>query len=154
MACTNCGKVNNTCGSTIYSPCIKFEVPDDLQECVGAECMTAHESFVDLYERLCKVEEATDITSFKNECIEVEEESTILEVFEALGDKICEIDENLNICNILNQEIKECDIELTCLLGLDNCGEQVVINTTKELLQVLINKICALEEEVQTLKES
>jgi hypothetical protein len=152
MSCTNCGKINNTCGNTYYSPCIKFEVPEALQECVGAECMTAHESFVDLYERVCSLETETDVSTFVGTCLEVEADSSILEIFQAVETKICALIEETDICNILAQEIVDCSLDYSCLLGADPCGEQVVINTFNDLIQTLINKICTLEEEVAALK--
>jgi hypothetical protein len=66
MACKNCNNnMSDRClGETVEAPCVNWEVPKDIEECVGYEgCLPSSKVFKDLYERLCEIENKETPTS-------------------------------------------------------------------------------------------
>jgi hypothetical protein len=59
MACKNCNNsMSDRClGETVEAPCVNWEVPSTVSECVGKEgCVPLNSSLKDLYQRLCTLE--------------------------------------------------------------------------------------------------
>jgi hypothetical protein len=58
MSCKSCGKITDRClGETLEAPCINWQIPTTLEDCVGEEgCVPASFVFRNLYERLCELE--------------------------------------------------------------------------------------------------
>ena len=157
MSCKKCGKVSISCGTTIFSPCVTWEVPEDLQDIAAGldsdepvECVNLDFALTDIYERIDQLTQFTDFSEFESDCLEPEEvegEATLQTVIKAIDQKLCElseaVDDDLTACSILDMDISECGLDLSCF-ETTTC-ETPLGNSLKNLLQEIINRICALE---------
>lgn len=150
MGC-NCNKLSNMCGDKMKAPCI--EVEKDFPSCSSlkeVECTSLDEVIDDLYDIICTDKE--DLSDFATNCLDYgEEELTAKKIKQVHNVEICTLKDEIetlgDICNTLNLDINECNIDYSCLIGTDDCGETTVINNLSNLLQVMIDKICALENQ-------
>lgn len=149
MACSNCGKATNMCGEIIFSPCVvvegfKFPEFSGIEE----DCASLDVVIEDVYSVLSDLQ--IDLSDFESRCLEHGEEITVKSILNVHDTAICDLKEDVenlqNICNILDKDISECTVDYSCLLGTDPCGDQIIISTLNDLLQVIINKICELEK--------
>lgn len=163
MSCTNCGDKTLTCGSKIYAPCVFWEVPDSLMDdsSLGnfqtnplgttSECVSIDEVIEDIYPRLEDVEDdidsletAINFDYLTSDClgIDADDDPSLKDVINGFNTKICELDD---VCNILQKEISECNIDFSCFGDDSICGDPLNITTLEDLLQEMIDRICTLE---------
>lgn len=149
MACNNCGKATNMCGEKMFAPCViveGYEFPE-FSGLSGEDCASLDIVIEDVYSILGDLQ--IDLSDFSSECLDLGEEITVKSILTVHDEAICELKEDVenlqNICNILDKDISECTVDYSCLLGTDPCGDEITISTLNDLLQVMINKICELE---------
>lgn len=152
--CTNCNKPSISCGDSLFAPCVYWEVPEELQELAAGldsdepvECVNLDFALTDIYERFNELNELTDFSEFTSECLTIDGEKTLKTVIAAIDTKLCDLDEaieGLSLCGLLDTDVTTCGLDYSCFTT-DECNNPIVITTFKSLLQVLIDKICALE---------
>lgn len=148
MACTNCNKASNMCGDKMFAPCITVEKEfPEFSKLFGEECTSLDIVLDDIYELIDELR--VDYTLFNNSCLEHADDLSIESILLTHDAEICnlitDVSELQNICNILNKDIRDCDLNFTCLLGTDECDNTITITSLNSLLQVMIDKICKLE---------
>lgn len=173
MACKTC-KPEITCGDISYAPCTIWEIPDDLQEYLAGEtvivtssptssssvtipnselsgetCATLEDTLADIYNKFGTIEDKLDFSEWTSDCLDFGASTVTLEsILTKMDTELCTIKEIVDgltsICDILDKDITECDLDFTCF-DVDNCDNPISITTLKDLLQVLIDKICLLE---------
>lgn len=132
--CSECGKLSNLCGEHINAPCVaveqEFEEISSLHQKdnkgrTKLVCTDLDTVIGDLYEIAEKIND--DLQEFK--------ENTNIEI-EQIKDNIDALED---ICNFLDKDITECELDLSNLIVNDECGNPITITTLKELLQKLID---------------
>jgi hypothetical protein len=123
MSCKSCGKITDRClGETLEAPCINWQIPTTLENCVGEEgCVPASFVFRNLYERLCELETSqsgaccpTETYTIKDYCIKALPsnycaEVTISGIEGSQNSDICIDSEEL----VRNFTLKPLEIEIT-----------------------------------------
>jgi len=141
MSCRNY-KPSDTCGNIVESPCVRVETDfPSISSLEGETCVSLDMVIDDIYEILQKY----DLSDYDKKCLEISE-VTLKNILQAQTDKICDLEEEIeelkNPCNILNTNISECDIDVSCLQVNDPCNPATPITTIKDLLVKLIEKTC------------
>lgn len=152
--CTNCKKPSISCGDSLFAPCVYWEVPEELQEIAAgvdsddtAECVNLDFALTDIYTRIENLTELTDFSEFESDCLTIDGDKTLQTVITALDVKLCEVAEaveGLTLCGLLDTDVTSCGLNYSCFTT-DECDNVIVITTLKSLIQVLIDKVCALE---------
>ena len=142
MGCRNY-TYTDTCGTPTESPCVRVEITfPEISSLFDTTCTSLDVVLEDVYEILGKY----DISDYDDKCLEIEE-ITLLNILQAQTDKICDLEERVsfleNPCNILDMDISECGIDVSCLQANDPCDPATPITTLKQLLVKLIEKSCA-----------
>jgi len=93
---SNCGgKIKNKCGTKVYGECVEIQTPPPPFSTLYEEnCVSAEESFIDVYGLIGTIKENIDVSSLENTCITFTEPKTPSSVIEQMYAKICEL-ENL-----------------------------------------------------------
>lgn len=155
--CSNCGKPSVSCsGGNLYAPCVYWEISDEeLQAYITGgsstdltECVDLDSALTEIYTKIKNLEEATDFSDWKSECLTLtEDEPTLIGVVTDLDAALCDLKEtveDMTFCNLLDQEINDC-IDVSCLEALEDvCANPLGVTTWKELLVALTNKVCEL----------
>lgn len=175
MSCINCPAPKLTCGEITSVNCIEWEIPTTLQEYLSGEivivtgsptistsqtipiselaeesCVTLAETLEDIYGKFETIEETLDLTEWTSECIDFGVDTPTLErILTALDSELCDLKEAVEelggICDILDMDITGCEaLDFSCF-ETDGCDNPITITTLKDLLQVMIDKICELE---------
>lgn len=160
MSCSNCPNPGLTCGEIIQTPCIEWEISDDIQtylsdetnhfssDLSGESCAILSDVLDDIYAKFKIIDDELDFSGLSSVCLEESDDTTLKGIITVFDVQICSIVstlENLNnICNILDKDISDCDIDYSCFTT-DSCDNPITITTLKDLLQTMINKICTLE---------
>lgn len=147
MSCTNCNKVKIECGGErIYAPCVYVEIDFPTYSQYNEEdCVTLDGVVTELYEEIGNIKDEINIEDF-TPCLEYDE-ITIPNILQKHEDKLCENPlANVNPCDILDMDISECGIDVSCL-GVDVCNNTASVTTIGNLFQTLINRICELENQ-------
>ena len=143
MGCNRCNKPTLECGDKVYAPCVYVEIDFPIFSIFHEEeCVTLDEVVEELYKEVDEIKEAINIESF-NSCLEYEEK-TIPIILQKHEDEICDLKNKLTPCEILNLDISDCGIDVSCL-GNDPCNNVTTVTTIGALFQTLIERICELE---------
>lgn len=140
-----CDKIEDTCGKKINSRCVDYEGEVNSQSELEQEgCLNLHETTEDIYDQLEDIQTSIDLSDFKEDCIEYEQEGETLkvnEVLKGLQDKVCELAETEEGCHpIFDADITCLGLDLDCL-STDPCGDP--ITTFKQLIQAMITQACS-----------
>lgn len=134
---------SDTCGEIVEATCVRVETTfPAVSSLVDESCANAKEVIDDIYSIL----QAADISEYDKGCLDVAT-ITLLNILQAQTDKICELEDRVAFledpCNILDMNITECGLDVSCLEAQDPCTPATPITTIKELFAKLIEKSCA-----------
>jgi hypothetical protein len=81
---SNCGgTIKNKCGTKVYGECVEIQTaPPIFSTLYEEKCVSAEESFIDVYSLIETIKEEIDVSTLENTCITV---------IEQMYDKICEL---------------------------------------------------------------
>ena len=150
MSC-NSYKYSDTCGVSIYAPCVYVERTTtdafpSMSSLVGDECADLDSVITDLYDLVEK--SYVDMSSYNKGCLyyspTLDADITPIQVLNKLTEEVCTLQplEGLLETDGTLKSIPEFDISnltLNCLAP-DPCG--ATPTTLEELLQTIINKLC------------
>lgn len=147
MACNNCGKPSDTCGTVLPSTCIEWV--GSLPECMESEdCIDSLEDVLAIYgEKICELASQIDLTGLDEKCLSISAPFTINAVIQNLIDQFCPIIDLVNEHEVLLNNILIIEFDGTQLtwpdcFDLGPCLEPTDLNTLQEVLQTIINEIC------------
>ena len=137
---TTCGDKNllsNTCTVRTNSRCIDYDGNVSNNSSLKNEtCINIHDTTEDLYELSENIEsQLVPPTLVSNSCLSYPNNPTHSDILLTLDSVICNI-KSTQTTNALDYDVK--DLDLKCLTT--PCGDQ--ISNVRELLQVLIDKVC------------
>ena len=147
-----CNTIKDTCGKKMSSECVDYE--REVNECSDLDsndCLTIADTTQDLFNQVQKIKDSLNLDELGNSCLTYDQlDPTKLEVKEALKgleEKVCQLCElvpGATECNPIYDQIIDCvGLDFKCLT--DPCNE--TISTLKELLQALIDQVCACCED-------
>lgn len=138
MGCNN--KIKHTCSDSLKAECVDYEGEVNSQSSlVDKSCLSIEETTQDIYTQL----EEIDVTNI-DDCLEYEKIDGKVQIKSAVkkhGEEICAIKteiENIKAEAFLDLNISNVGLDFLCLET--DCGNE--IQTVKDLLQALINKVC------------
>jgi hypothetical protein len=90
---SNCGgTIKNKCGTKVYGECVEIQTaPPIFSTLYEEKCVSAEESFIDVYSLIETIKEEIDVSTLENTCITFIEPKTPSSVIEQMYDKICEL---------------------------------------------------------------
>ena len=144
-----CNNRKNTCvGNIVSSICTKYMGYLPEYSTLNNECASIEETTEELYENQEKILDSIDLVKLGKECIDYSEfqETNILKVNEALltiEKEICNLKKNIDDDN------SSLELDFKCLV--DPCNNN--ITSLNQLLQIMIDKICKLEQRIITLEK-
>lgn len=143
MACKDCGSLSDMCGEKVYAPCVNVEMEfPDFSSLEGKECSTLDKILDDIYSLIG--ENIINIEDYDSDCLEFEEDITVISILNKLTEEVCTLKTiETEKLDILNTEIS--GIDLSCLNGVDPCFDINAPIKLKDLLQILVDKICELQ---------
>lgn len=110
--CKNCGELSERCTDKIEAPCVNYEIPTNLSECVGETgCKDLKSVITDLYTRLCDIENTEsnccpqEIYTIESICIVEAEEPICVTMTNEEEERYCLTTEQRNIL-LYNQQAK------------------------------------------------
>lgn len=142
-------KPKYNCGIKQNARCIYYE--GDLPEFSELEdCVTLEETTEEIYTNLNEIKDSIDLSKLGKECInysefQEDEKLKVNEVMLTFEKEICDLKNNItdsSCCIDLNK------IDFKCLI--DPCNNS--IDTQLKLIQIMIDKICELEQRIINLE--
>jgi hypothetical protein len=147
MSCRN-NKPKCNCGTKQFASCVYYKGYLPKYSKLEQDCTTLEETTEEIYRNQEEILDSIDLSKLGKSCIDYSDykEGDKLKVKEALlaiESKFCEKNstENDSCC------IDMTTIDLKCLT--DPCNN--LITTQQQLIQALINKVCLLEQRINTL---
>lgn len=143
MGC-NSFKYSDTCGTTLFATCVNVEQTFPSISSLSSESCTDLDSVIeDLYELIDK--SYVDMTDYDKGCLNysptADADITPIQVLNKLTEELCTL--KTTVSNLDTIDIA--DLNLTCLGNTDTCGNPVTLTTMTQVIQLLIDKVCALE---------
>jgi hypothetical protein len=87
-------KIKYTCGSKTYGECVEIQTaPPAFSTLYESNCVSAEDSFIDLYSLIEGIKEEIDVSTLENTCITFTEPKTSSSVIEQMYNKICNLEE-------------------------------------------------------------
>lgn len=146
MSCRNCNNdLTLTCGEFVYVPCVMYEgdLPE-WSEFHEGKCVSLHDLLPEIYDELSTLR----LDNVNLDCLTIEGDFTHQKLEEAQNAEICALKtalENITPCDFLNCTIEDSGLDVSCLEANDLCSPPVPITTVSELIQTIIDRLCALE---------
>ena len=143
--CRN-NKIKCNCGTRQNARCVYYDGYLPKYSKLDEDCVNIEETTEELYENQEKILDSIDLVKLGKECIDYSEfqETNILKVNEALltiEKEICNLKKNIDDDN------SSLELDFKCLV--DPCSN---ITSLNQLLQIMIYKICNLEQRIITLE--
>lgn len=144
---SNCkDKIKYTCAKRANARCVDYE--GEISECTGldSECSihTVHEVLEDNNKQLTKICSELDLSGVDRRCLEFEvEEPKLPDFIGTIIAKVCE-EKEVECSVFLDTPIDCMELDYKCLV--DECGVEAAPSNIKELLQLLIDRICLRED--------
>jgi hypothetical protein len=87
-------KIKYTCGSKTYGECVEIQTaPPAFSTLYESTCVSAEDSFIDVYSLIEGIKEEIDVSTLENTCITFTEPKTPSSVIEQMYNKICNLEE-------------------------------------------------------------
>lgn len=139
----NCGDRRQNARCVLYEGYIP-----NYSKLIDEDCITLEETTEELYKNQEEILKSIDTSKLGKECIDYSEfqETNILKVNEALltiEKEICNLKKNIDDDN------SSLELDFKCLV--DPCNNN--ITSLNQLLQIMIDKICNLEQRIITLEK-
>lgn len=143
MGC-NSFKYSDTCGTSLFATCVNVEQEFPSISSLNNESCTDLDSVIeDLYELIDK--SFVDMEAYDKGCLNfsptADADITPIQVLNKLTSELCSLKDTVEAFD--NVDID--DLDYSCLGPLDTCGEPLNVTNLKDLIQVLINEVCALK---------
>ena len=142
---TNCGyKIKHTCGNKIKAECVYYdtELPE-FSKLKDETCVTAEETISELYKLIKEIKEGSDLKDLGASCVNygVEKSKLTLAVtLKVLEKELCVLKNGgSGSSSNGNGGVDISKLDLKCLQSPCDTG----IRSLQDLLQAIINKICA-----------
>ena len=145
--CRN-NKIKCNCGTHQNARCVYYDGYLPNYSKLDEDCVNIEKTNEVLYENQEKILDSIDLVKLGKECIDYSEfqETNILKVNEALltiEKEICNLKKNIDDDN------SSLELDFKCLV--DPCNNNN-ITSLNQLLQIMIDKICNLEQRIITLE--
>lgn len=155
MGCNGSNKINNTCGAKVFAPCVYYELALPMfTTLLESRCYTLEEIVTDMYSLIGDVLNQIDLEGLTTNGIEYILEDGKLYTKEVLR-KHAELIKDLEktVTEVLtgfdgNIDITSWELDTSCLV--DPCNLDIV--NMKQLSQLIIDKLCELDERILTLE--
>lgn len=143
MGCNNY-KFKDTCGTSLFATCVTVEIEfPSISSLHGGACTDLDSVITDLYELIDK--SYVDMEAYEKGCLNfsptADADITPVQVLNKLTAELCTLKTTVAAIESINLD----DLDLTCLGPVDTCGEPISVTNATELLQLLINEVCALK---------
>ena len=144
--CRN-NKIKCNCGTRQNARCVYYDGYLPKYSKLDEDCVNIEETTEELYENQERILDSIDLIKLGKECIDYSEfqETNILKVNEALltiEKEICNLKKNIDDDN------SSLELDFKCLVNPCNNN----ITSLNQLLQIMIDKICNLEQRIITLE--
>ena len=144
--CRN-NKIKCNCGTHQNARCVYYDAYLPKYSKLDEDCVNIDETTGELYENQEKILDSIDLVKLGKKCIDYSEfqETNILKVNEALltiEKEICNLKKNIDDDN------SSLELDFKCLVNPCNNN----ITSLNQLLQIMIDKICNLEQRIITLE--
>lgn len=142
MGCGNY-KYSDTCGQSIFATCVNVEQTFPSISSLNSETCTDLDSVIeDLYSIVS--ESYVDMSLYDKGCLDfsptADENITPVQVLNKLTTTLCSLQTTVNSIDTVDIA----NLDYTCLGPVDPCGEPISVTNLEDLLQLMIDKICAL----------
>lgn len=139
MACNN--KVSQKCGSTVYAPCVKYELEvPEISSLFEEGCLSVEDTIDDIYNLVDDVYEGINLSGLGTKCLTYIPAAKVKDILIKYEDEICTLKtkvqtlETTAICDTL---ITSCDLDLTGIV--DQCENPVT--TVGQLFNYILTQI-------------
>jgi len=135
----SCNKRRDTCGGKVNSICVDYNgnIPD-ITKLDNKDCNTVEDTMQDLYEIVSDIHKQTNIDELSNTCTNVGS-GKIKDIVKKHDEILCDLLETVETNNNANLDISNLGLDKKCLA--DDCATG--LNTLKDLLQAIIDKLCS-----------
>ena len=143
MGC-NSFKYSDTCGISLFATCVKVEQTfPSISSLEGESCTDLDSVLTDIYELIDK--SYVDMSVYAKGCLNysptADADITPVQVLNKLTSELCTLKSTVAAIDTVDVNT----LDLTCLGPVDTCGEIIAVANLQELLQLLINEVCALK---------
>jgi len=143
MGCNN-SKYSDTCGVQVYATCVTVEQTfPSISSLSGESCADLDAVVTDLYE--LAIASQVDMTAYDKGCLDysptLDADITPVDVLNKLTSVLCTVQSDLAALDAVDISV----LDWSCLGPTDTCGDPISVTTTAELIQLLIDEICALK---------
>ena len=134
-----CSKRRDTCSGKINSICVDYngDIPN-ITKLDNKDCNTIEDTTQDLYEIVNEISNQTNIEELRDTCTNVGS-NEIKDIVKKHDEILCELLNDVETSNNSNLDISGLGIDKKCLS--DDCSTG--LNTLKDLLQAIIDKLCS-----------
>ena len=155
MCCKD--KRKNYCLEKIQAICTQYKgTVSENSELKDEDCLTIEETTQDIYDIIDIIMKVIDLSDIEYECLEDiefedDENPTLKEILDKLIKEICLLKENSNNNPAINPceiDLSDCGINQSCL-DVDSCSGG--FSTLPEVLNSIIDKLCAIQNKVENL---
>ena len=153
--CRN-NKIKCNCGTRQNARCVYYDGYLPKYSKLDEDCVNIEETTEELYENQEKILDSIDLVKLGKECIDYSEfqENDSLKVKDVLltfEKEICELKgEDTNYCNSNdNGLINLSKLDYKCLDIENTCNSNI---TVTKLIQLMVDKICNLEDRIKILE--
>ena len=145
MGC-NSYSPNTLCGESVLAQCVKFEDPNgsiipSISSLSGQTCATVDEVITDMYDLI--EDNYIDMSSYDDDCLSLTN-PTPLDVLNKLTEEVCLL--KTLTADYADVTVDISDLDLTCFAGNDPCGDPVSLTNLTDVIQLMIDKICYIED--------
>lgn len=167
MGCNGCTDISLTCdGEKIFAPCVYVqEVTNGFQfpsysGLADSTCTSLDKVIDDIYDQLTALQ--IDLSGFNKGCLETEINAkgnmSVLNLLQVHNEEICDHETRIttleDICNILDENIESCGLDVSCYGDTDACTNPIDVSTLKKLLQHIITTQCDYETRITALESA
>jgi len=143
MAC-NSFKYSDTCGTSLFATCVNVEQEfPSISSLSNQSCTDLDSVIEDLYELINN--SYVDMDSYEKGCLDysptADADITPVDVLNKLTSELCTLKVTVDGLSSVNID----DLDFSCLGPLDACGVPLAVSNLTDLIQVLINEVCALK---------
>lgn len=145
MGCSNYSP-SDLCGESILAQCVKFEDPNQsiipsISSLSGQTCATVDEVITDMYGLI--EDNYIDMSSYVKDCLSLTN-PTPLDVLNKLTEEVCLL--KTLTADYADETVDIANLDLTCFAGNDPCGDPVSLTNLTDVIQLMIDKICYIED--------
>lgn len=155
MDCNNCNKISNTCGEKQFASCVFYEtILPTFTTLVASECYTLEEIVADLYTLIGNIKDEIDLSGLLTNGITYTLIDGAIVTKNALArhaELILSLQDQLTTLIEGTDEtfdITAWGLDFGCIA--DNCDNPPTV--LKDLIQLMITKICELDTRVTVLE--